>query len=64
MQVRNDNTGFLVCEDSTLDEIEFGVIPNLPPGDYVVENDNGDICMQHRKIVERWVRYPYTFRIE
>ena len=57
-------TNGAITENVTLDDIEFGEIPKLGPGDYAVYNGDGSLCYQHRKIVERWVRYPYIFRVE
>lgn len=60
----NKANGGAITESIPLDEIEFGIIPALPPGEYAVYEPDGSPCYLHRKIVERWVRFPYIFRIE
>ncbi len=64
MILTNKTTGAALTQSVPLDEIEFGIVPTLPVGEYAVYEPDGSPAWLHREIGGRWVRFPYIFRVE
>lgn len=63
MRVIDIHTGIVVAKNCSADDVDFGILPNLTPGEYQVQFDNGELVWLHKEIGGKWMQYPYHVKI-